>query len=88
MNRLRLKKNALNNLKHPLIAPHLRAFFLERIVCTIRGFTVFHSPKKKIPKPGFKLRFKSKIWKDIFENTFQKFLESDNCRSLEQLVLS
>ena len=40
MNRLRLKKNALNNLKHPLRAPHLRAEFLERIVRTIRGFTV------------------------------------------------
>ena len=40
MNRLRLNKNALNNLKHPLRAPHLRAEFLERIVRTIRGFTV------------------------------------------------
>ena len=46
MNRLRLKKNALNNLKHPLRAPHLRAEFPERIVRTTRGFTVwkiFHS---------------------------------------------
>ena len=28
-------------LKHPLRAPHLRVEFLERIVCAIRGFTVF-----------------------------------------------
>ena len=50
MNRLRLKKNALNKktvykkrvfrLKHPLRAPHLRAEFLERIVRAIRGFTI------------------------------------------------
>ena len=40
MNRLRLKKNTLNNLKHPLRAPHLRVEFPERIVRTTRGFTV------------------------------------------------
>ena len=40
MNRLRLKKNALNNLKNPLRAPHLRAEFPERIVRATRGFTV------------------------------------------------
>ena len=53
MNRLRLKKNALNKktaylfkhqrvfrLKHPLRAPHLRAEFPERIVRATRCFTV------------------------------------------------
>ena len=40
MNRLRSKKNALNNLKHLLCTPHLRAEFPERIVRTTRGFTV------------------------------------------------
>ena len=39
MNRLHLKKNALNNLKHPLCAPHLCAEFPERIARTTRGFT-------------------------------------------------
>ena len=39
MNRLRLKKNALNILKHPLYALHLCAEFPERIVRTTRGFT-------------------------------------------------
>ena len=43
MNRLRLKKNALNSLKHPLRARYLRAEFLGRIVRTIRGFTVPYS---------------------------------------------
>ena len=35
-----LKEKRLNFLKHPLRAPQVRAEFLERIVRTIRGFTV------------------------------------------------
>ena len=50
MNRLRLRKNALSNLKHPLHVPHLRAEFLERIVRTIRGFTVPHLFTLKLKK--------------------------------------
>jgi len=36
------KEKHLHFLKHPLRAPHLCADFLERIVRTIRGFTVPH----------------------------------------------
>jgi len=35
-----LKEKRLNFFKHPLRAPQLCAEFLERIVRTIRGFTV------------------------------------------------
>ena len=38
-----LKEKGLKYLKHPLRAPHLCAEFLERIVRTIRGFTVILS---------------------------------------------
>ena len=44
MNRLRLKKKALNKktaLIKRVFQTHLRADFLERIVSVIRGFTVF-----------------------------------------------
>ena len=43
MNRLRLKKNALNKktaLENRVFQTHLRADFLERIVRAIQGFTV------------------------------------------------
>ena len=53
-----LKEKRLNFFKHPLCAPQLCAEFLERIVRTIRGFTVsiFFIFERKMQKFGVSMK--------------------------------